>query len=128
MRIKTLFKENSYTDVYEYFKKKGLKEEDFYDFLNPTREKNVHSPFLLKNMDIAVETVLKHVEKGSVFMVKVDQDVDGFTSTAKLSRYLKKAFPNIKIEYFVPEGKTHGIDDEILKLEFDILISPDGGM
>ena len=66
----------------------------------------LHNPFLLKDMDKAVERILKAVESGERISVYGDYDADGVTSVSSLYMYLKSkgAF----IDYYIPNRLTEG--------------------
>jgi len=55
---------------------------------------SLHDPFLLKGMGKAVSRIRKAVSKGEKILIYGDYDVDGVTSTALLSRVLKKLGAN----------------------------------
>lgn len=61
----------------------GVKEEDVASFLRPLK-KHTHDPFKMVNMDKAVSLIHKHIKNKSKIFVKVDPDVDGFTSSSTL--------------------------------------------
>ena len=69
----------------------GVNEEDIPRFLAP-KKKEIHSPFLMDNMEEAVELVhnfLKNAKKNKrKIMVKVDPDVDGYTSSSAIIQFL----------------------------------------
>src|SRR5581483_10075928 len=59
------------------------------DFLNPDYDKT-HDPFLLKNMDKAVERILKAVESNEKIALYTDYDCDGIPAAVVLHDFLKK--------------------------------------
>ncbi|HQO51162.1 MAG TPA: single-stranded-DNA-specific exonuclease RecJ, partial [Bacteroidales bacterium] len=67
----------------------------------------LHDPYLMKDMDKAVERVLKAIEKNEKIMVYGDYDVDGTTSVALVYTYLKKFFKK-KIEFYIPDRYDEG--------------------
>lgn len=61
-------------------------------------------------------------------MVILDADCDGFSSSAILINYIFRAFPDFppeKLEYFMHDGKQHGIEMEKIPLDMKLLIIPD---
>lgn len=55
-------------------------------------------------------------------------DVDGFTSSTILYKYLNRLNPNKEIEYFLHNGKQHGLEDMWEKLQdknYSLIIVPD---
>ena len=57
-------------------------------FFRPSFE-DLHDPFLMKDMDKAVARIETAIEKGENILVYGDYDVDGTTSVALMSSYLK---------------------------------------
>jgi single-stranded-DNA-specific exonuclease len=85
-------------------------------------------PFLLHNMDKAVTMFKKHMAKNSKFAIIVDQDPDGFCSSASLVLALKEI--GVKFDFiFIGEGKTHGFYPTFFDnpQEYDFIIVPDAG-
>lgn len=78
------------------------------DFLDPSREK-MHDPFLMKDMDKAVSRIMKAIERKERIMVYGDYDVDGTTSVAMVSSFLKglqvPVLPYIPMRY----GEGYGV-------------------
>ena len=62
--------------------------EDAKQFFRPRLE-DLHDPYLMKDMDKAVERIEKAISKGENILVFGDYDVDGTTSVALMSSYLK---------------------------------------
>ncbi|MBQ5481655.1 MAG: single-stranded-DNA-specific exonuclease RecJ, partial [Bacteroidales bacterium] len=50
----------------------------------------LHDPFLMKDMDKAVERVLRAIQDGEKLLVYGDYDVDGTTAVAVVYTYLKR--------------------------------------
>lgn len=99
---------------------------------HPSKEDLIHYSKLV-NMDKAVEVFSKYAEFDEVEIgMIVDQDADGYTSSAILTMYLEKFFPNIKINHYFHEGKQHGITKKIMKQikntdNLSLLFVPDAG-
>ena len=78
------------------------------DFLDPSREK-MHDPFLMKDMDKAVSRIMKAIERKERIMVYGDYDVDGTTSVAMVSSFLKglqvPVLPYVPMRY----GEGYGV-------------------
>lgn len=75
------------------------------DFFRPSL-KNLHDPYLMKDMDKAVLRVLKAIENQENIMVFGDYDVDGTTSVALVSSYLQSHYPNVCT--YIPDRYTEG--------------------
>ena len=63
-------------------------------FFRPTLN-DLHDPFLMKDMDKAVERIERAIEKDENILVFGDYDVDGTTAVSLVSSYLKSYYPNI---------------------------------
>ena len=74
-------------------------------FMNPT-EDTLHSPFELKDMDIACARVLRAVDAGERITVYGDYDVDGVTSVTLLYLYLKSL--GADVNYYIPLRAKEG--------------------
>lgn len=66
----------------------------------------LHDPFLMLDMGKAVDRIVDAIRKGETMRVYGDYDVDGTTSTAMLSLFLKEAGANVS--YFIPDRFTEG--------------------
>ena len=70
-----------------------------------------HEPFLLPNMEDAVERILQAEEEGEKVLIFGDSDADGVTSTAILYDYLKSR--NIDVSWRVPlDEEAYGLSIE----------------
>lgn len=79
--------------------------EEANQFLNPTLEQ-LHDPFLMKDMDVAVERLGKAIKDSEKILIFGDYDVDGTTSTAMLHTFLKPL--NKNIDYYIPNRYKEG--------------------
>ncbi len=75
------------------------------DFFRPSFDK-LHDPFLLKDMDVAIERIEKALEKGERIMVYGDYDVDGTTAVALVYSFLKEFYSNL--DYYIPDRYKEG--------------------
>jgi len=66
----------------------------------------LHDPFLMKDMDLAVTRIVKAIHDGENIMVYGDYDVDGTTSVALMSSYLKTIYPEITT--YIPDRYAEG--------------------
>lgn len=74
-------------------------------FLHP-QLKNLHDPFLMPDMDKAVERLNKAMGSKEKIMVYGDYDVDGTTAVALVYKYLQNFYSNI--DYFIPTRYEDG--------------------
>lgn len=79
--------------------------EDAKQFFRPTLDK-LHDPFLMKDMDKAVERVTQAVKKSEKIMVYGDYDVDGTTAVSLVYSFLKIFYKNI--EFYIPDRYNEG--------------------
>lgn len=103
---------------------------DLEAFKHPTKDCELDYNDL-DNISAGVEMLLKTLDNNGNICFVVDADCDGFTSSAILWNYIKKCWPQAKLEYLVQDGKRHGLEhvmDDILEdNRFDLVIVPDGG-
>ncbi len=76
-----------------------------HDFFRPSLD-NLHDPFLLKDMDVAVERIEQAVERGERILIYGDYDVDGTTAVALTYDLLKDFHSNV--DYYIPDRYTEG--------------------
>ncbi|GAA4273383.1 single-stranded-DNA-specific exonuclease RecJ [Aquimarina gracilis] len=74
-------------------------------FFRPSLE-DLHDPFLMKDMDLAVLRIQKAITNEENIMVYGDYDVDGTTSVALLSSYLQTLHPQITT--YIPDRYAEG--------------------
>ncbi|WP_034887073.1 single-stranded-DNA-specific exonuclease RecJ [Gillisia sp. Hel_I_29] len=74
-------------------------------FFRPSLE-DLHDPYLMKDMDLAIDRIEKAIENGENIMVFGDYDVDGTTSVALLSSFLKSFYPNVAT--YIPDRYEEG--------------------
>ena len=102
---------------------------DLEQYKAPGRE-FLSSPSNLKNIAAAAGLYIRVVTQGGRVLIVVDSDNDGYTSAAIIYQYTKRVNPNIQIDYWLHDGKQHGLSDHIDKLmdadhQFDLIILPD---
>ena len=95
------------------------------DFFRPSLT-HLHDPFLMKDMDKAVERIKKAWENGEKILVYGDYDVDGTTAVALIYTYLKNFISKKKISFYIPDRYDEGygisykgIDTSKVKVLFD---------
>lgn len=67
---------------------------------------DVHDPYLMKDMDIAVARIEKAISNNENILVFGDYDVDGTTAVSLVSSYLKTIHPNIAT--YIPDRYDEG--------------------
>tara|TARA_R110000765_G_scaffold392777_2_gene485980 strand:- start:4960 stop:6648 length:1689 start_codon:yes stop_codon:yes gene_type:complete len=79
--------------------------EDAKKFFRPQLG-DLHDPFLMKDMDIAVNRIEEAIGKGENILVFGDYDVDGTTAVALVSSYLLSYYPNVAT--YIPDRYEEG--------------------
>ncbi len=83
------------------------------EFFKPTLN-DIHNPFLMADMQKAVERIATAIENGEKIMVYGDYDVDGTTAVALMYLYLSKIVQKKYLDYYIPDrnGEGYGISNE----------------
>ena len=79
--------------------------EEAKKFFRPSLD-DLHDPFLMKDMDVAVERIETAIRNQENILVFGDYDVDGTSAVSLVASYLKTIYPNIStyIPYRYEEG------------------------
>ena len=77
------------------------------DFFRPSLS-HLHDPFLMKDMDKAVDRLQKAISEGEKILIYGDYDVDGTTAVALIYTYLKNLVNKKKIEFYIPDRYEEG--------------------
>jgi len=95
---------------------RGIKNfEQAKKFFRPSLE-DLHDPFLMKDMNKAVERIERAVAAGENIMVYGDYDVDGTTSVALVSSYLRSFYPNVAT--YIPDRYDEGYGISFQGIDF----------
>ena len=100
-------------------------------FLNPTRN-DFYDPFLLNDMEIAVERILKAIEQKEKVMIYGDYDADGITSITVLKKFLEER--GLTVDYYIPNRLEEGYGlnknaiEKIAKQKYSLMITVDCGI
>ena len=106
---------------------------DLEQYKAPSRE-FLSSPNNLKNIAAGAAMYLRVVMNDkppySRVLIVVDSDNDGYTSAAIIYQYTKRLNCHCNIDYWLHDGKQHGLSDHIDKLmdadhQYDLIILPD---
>jgi len=84
-------------------------------FFRPKLE-NLHNPFLMKDMDLAVNRIEKAIKNEENILIYGDYDVDGTTSVSLVSSYLKTFYPNIAT--YIPDRYNEGYGISFKGIDF----------
>src|SRR4030042_5173000 len=67
---------------------------------------HLHDPFLMKDMDIAVERIESAIRRGEKILIYGDYDVDGTTSVALIYTFFRKIYN--KLDFYIPDRDKEG--------------------
>ena len=101
------------------------------DFFRPSL-KNLHDPFLLKDMDHAVRRLVLAIQRNEKILIYGDYDVDGTTSVALVYGFLSSFYPHI--DYYIPDryDEGYGISSQGIRYaaehRFSLIVSLDCGI
>ena len=100
-------------------------------FFHPSL-RDLHDPFLMDNMDVAVERLNRAMGAKEKIMVYGDYDVDGTTAVSLVYRYLQNFYS--EIDYYIPTryddgyGITNKVIDEAADRGVKLIIILDCGI
>lgn len=100
-------------------------------FLNPTR-KDFYDPFLLPDMEIAVDRIIKAVNNKEKIMIYGDYDADGITSVSVLKKYLNQI--GLETGEYIPNrlNEGYGLNKEailkIYNMGYKLMVTVDCGI
>lgn len=101
-------------------------------FLNPTIKELLPDPYGLKDMELAIDRMVKAINNNEKITVFGDYDVDGATSSALLTRFFREI--DVNVEIYIPNRilEGYGLNIEALKSIKDkgtsLVISVDCGI
>ncbi len=113
------FKTNYFLDeiVAKLLSIRKIKNEEIKFFLEPLIKNILPNPYILKDMDIAIERTEMAIINKEKIGIFGDYDVDGATSTAILGKYFEGL--NVPFEIYIPDRKNEGFGpNEKAFLEF----------
>lgn len=111
--------------------KNVTKDDEIEVFLNPKRN-NFYDPFLMPDMEKAVERIIKAIENKEKVLIYGDYDVDGITSTTVLKKFLEKLC--MTVDYHIPNRLKEGYGlnkeaiEEIAEKGTQLMITVDCGI
>ena len=107
------------------------KQEDIRLFLNPTR-KDFYDPYLMPDMEKAVERIKKAIENNEKVLIYGDYDVDGITSVTVLKSFLQER--GLKVDEYIPNRLNEGYGlnkpavEKIANQKYTLMITVDCGI
>lgn len=85
------------------------------DFFRPSLD-SLHNPFLMKDMDKAIERIEKAMAQQERIMVYGDYDVDGTTAVALTYSFLKDFYSDI--EFYIPDRYKEGYGISLAAIDY----------
>ena len=76
----------------------------------------LHDPFLMMDMDKAIERLNKAIDNKEKILIYGDYDVDGTTSVALVYQFLKKYYSDI--DFYIPDRYTEGYGISFQGIQF----------
>lgn len=101
------------------------------DYFRPSLSQ-LHDPFLMKDMDQAVQRIEQAVMNEEKILVYGDYDVDGTTAVALMYSFLKTFYPHV--DFYIPDRykEGYGISERGVRFaaenEFSLVIALDCGI
>ncbi|MBI0401669.1 MAG: single-stranded-DNA-specific exonuclease RecJ [Cytophagales bacterium] len=101
------------------------------DFFRPDLDK-LHDPYLMKDMDVAVQRLHQAIEKNEKILVYGDYDVDGTTSVALFYGFIQSFYSNVA--FYIPDRykEGYGISEKGVRFaaenNFSLVVSLDCGI
>ena len=89
--------------------------DDARSFFRPDLN-DLHDPFLMKDMDKAVERLTKAMQRNEKILIYGDYDVDGTTSVSLVYRFLVKFYSNL--DFYIPDRYNEGYGISIKGIDF----------
>ena len=108
-----------------------LETENLEKFLKPTRN-DFHDPFLMPDMEIAVERILKAIENKEKIIIYGDYDADGITSITVLKSFFKDI--GVEVSSYIPNRLEEGYGlnkpavKKIVDDKYNLMITVDCGI
>lgn len=110
---------------------KGLSDDEVKKFLNPTR-RDFYDPFLMPDMDKAIERIIKAIDKNEKIVIYGDYDADGITSTTILKRFMRDR--GIEVGTYIPNrlDEGYGLNEDAVRQianeKYNLMITVDCGI
>lgn len=94
-------------EITDIAQRRGIK--DLKSFFNPNFKAYMPDPYVLKDMETAVNYVYERIIQKQKICVFGDYDVDGATSTSLVIRYLRNiGYPEDLVSFYIPDRLTEG--------------------
>ena len=94
---------------------RGVAPDQFERFVNPSIREYMPDPFVLHDMQRAVQIIADSISKNEKIAIYGDYDVDGITSTAIFIKYLKAIGVDVVWHLPTREGEGYGLNSEAIQ-------------
>lgn len=84
-------------------------------FFRPSLDE-LHDPWLMKDMQLAVDRITAAMQQGEKILVFGDYDVDGTTSVASMYQFLRAQYANV--DFYIPHRYKEGYGVSKLGIDF----------
>ena len=112
---------------------RGIKREDWDKFLNPSYDRDMYDPFLMKDMELACVRIFEATEASEKIVIYSDYDCDGIPAAVIMHDFFEKInYKNYSI--YIPDRHDEGYGlhmdaiKDFIKDEVDLLITFDLGI
>ncbi|MGD0712471.1 MAG: single-stranded-DNA-specific exonuclease RecJ, partial [Bacteroidales bacterium] len=78
----------------------------------------LHDPFLMKDMDIAISRIEKAIRKNEKIIVYGDYDVDGTSAVALVYSFFKSVYKASQIDLYIPDRYNEGYGISFKGIDF----------
>ena len=87
------------------------------EFFKPNIE-DIHNPFLMADMQKAVERIATAIENNEKILIYGDYDVDGTTAVSLMYLYLSKIVSRNCLDFYIPDRNSEGYGISIEGIDF----------
>lgn len=100
----------------ELLAQRGIKTYDEAKLFFRPELSHLHDPFLMKDMDKAVERIERAIKDREKILIYGDYDVDGTTAVALVYSYFKKLYDDI--DFYIPDRYKEGYGISVAGIDF----------
>lgn len=79
---------------------------------------NLHEPFLMKDMELAIERIETAIRKQEKIMIYGDYDVDGTTAVALVFSFFKSIYGNL--DFYIPDRYSEGYGISYASIDYAV--------
>lgn len=91
--------------------------DDAKKFFRPSLH-DLHDPFLMKDMQKAVERIASAMHRNEKVLIYGDYDVDGTTAVSLVYGFFLKFYPNHLLDYYIPDRYSEGYGISFKGIDF----------